>query len=306
MLHLAHDAVVAGHPGRERTPTALRTRYYWPTMKIDAEKHIDQCVKCAHYKGVPSGPAPILQYPPPSCPFDCVSIDLLQLPPSYCGSKYIVVMVDMFSSYVMLAPIKEKTARAVAHAVVTKLICEHSTPRVLLSDNGAEFRNSVLQETCSQFGITQAFTVAYHPASNGIVERTNRKILDVLRPIVGSLLEAWEDWLPQVAATINAMVCESTGQFLHFVVFGVEKRLPHDLLSSRQPPVYDVENYAKIQLNTFANIHQEVTAKLIQTSEDRTAKQHRTANPASFQVGDTVMSLAPERHSKLSPKFNGP
>ncbi len=66
-------------------------------MKIDAEKHVDRCVKCAQYKGVPSGPAPILQYPPPSCPFDSVSIDLLQLPPSYHGSKYVVVMVDMFS-----------------------------------------------------------------------------------------------------------------------------------------------------------------------------------------------------------------
>ncbi len=131
VLHLAHDAVVAGHPGRERTLAALRTRYYWPTMKIDAEKHVVRCVKCAHYKGVPSGSAPILQYPPPRCPFDCVSIDLLQLPSSYYGSKYIVVMVDMFPRYVMLAPIKEKTARALAHAVVTKLICEHSAPRVL-------------------------------------------------------------------------------------------------------------------------------------------------------------------------------
>ncbi len=81
---MAYDAVVAGHPGRERTLTALRTRYYWPTMKIEAEKHVDRCVKCEQYKEVPSGPAPkppILQYPPSSCPFDCVSIDLLQLPP---------------------------------------------------------------------------------------------------------------------------------------------------------------------------------------------------------------------------------
>ncbi len=96
VLHLAHDAVLSGHPGRELTLTALRTRYFWPTLKADVE-HVDQYVKCAQYKGVPSGPAPIGQYPPPSAPFDCVSLDLLQLPPSYQGSKYVVVMVDMFS-----------------------------------------------------------------------------------------------------------------------------------------------------------------------------------------------------------------
>ncbi len=61
VLHLAHDAVVAGHPGRERMLTALRTHYFWPTMKIDVQKHVNRCVKCAQYKGVPSGPAPILQ-----------------------------------------------------------------------------------------------------------------------------------------------------------------------------------------------------------------------------------------------------
>ncbi len=128
-------------------------------------------------------------------------------------------MVDMFSRYVILAPIKEKTARAVAHAVVTKLICERTAPRVLLSDNGAEFRNKVLAEICTQFGITQTFTVAYHPSSNGLVERTNHKILETLRPIVGKFIGTWEDWLPQVAATINASVCESTGQTPHFIVY---------------------------------------------------------------------------------------
>ncbi len=55
--------------------------------------------------------------------------------------------------------------------------------RVFLSDNGAEFRNKVLQEICSQFGISQTFTAAYHPPSDALIEGTNKKSLDVLRPI---------------------------------------------------------------------------------------------------------------------------
>ncbi len=60
VLHLAHDAIGAGHPGRERSLSSLCTNYYCPTMKIDVDRHVDRCVKCAQYKGVPSGPAPIL------------------------------------------------------------------------------------------------------------------------------------------------------------------------------------------------------------------------------------------------------
>ncbi len=77
VLHLAHDAIGAGHPGRERTLSSLRTYYYGPTMKIDADRHMDRCVKCAQYKAIPSGPALILKYLPPSRPFNTVSIDVL-------------------------------------------------------------------------------------------------------------------------------------------------------------------------------------------------------------------------------------
>ncbi len=52
VLYLAHDAIVAGHPGQEGTLTALRTHYFWPTMKIYAQKHVERCAKCSQYKGV--------------------------------------------------------------------------------------------------------------------------------------------------------------------------------------------------------------------------------------------------------------
>ncbi len=183
VLRMVHDAVIAG-PGKERTLTAARTRYFWPTMRLDIDAHVAKCVKCV----TSSGPVPIPEYPPPNRTWDVVSIDLLQLPPRTQGSTYLLVMVDMFSRYVFLPPINDKSAQNAAHALVSKLICEYSKLRVLLSNNGSEFKNRLLQEICKQFDINYTFTVAYHPASNGRVERTNRKILEVLRPVVGTLL----------------------------------------------------------------------------------------------------------------------
>ncbi len=153
-----------------------------------------------------------------------------------------MVCVDHLSRYVVLAPVKDKSAKSVAHALITPLICPFFTPRVLLSDNGTEFRNQLLEEICKQFGIKQCFTVSYHPASNGLVERANRKILYVLRPVVSGLQHTWEDWLAYVAASINIRVCESTGQSPHYIIFGVEKRLPYDLLSSSQSRVYNIDD----------------------------------------------------------------
>ncbi len=109
---------------------------------------------------------------------------------------------------------------------------------VLLSDNGPESRNQLLEEIFKQFVINQCFTISYHPASNGLVERSNRKILDVLRPVDSGLQHTWEDWLEYVAGSINSRVCESTGQSPHYIIFGVEKRFPYDLLSSFYSRVY--------------------------------------------------------------------
>ena len=73
------------------------------------------------------------------------------------------------------------------------MFCLFSTPRVLLSDNGAELKYHVLEAVCKYFEVTQTFIAAYHPASNGLVESTNRKILEVLRPIVDSMQHVWQD-----------------------------------------------------------------------------------------------------------------
>ncbi len=59
VLQLVHDGVMAGHPGTERTLTAARRSYYWPTMRVDIDSHVSKCVKCAQNKGKVPRPAPI-------------------------------------------------------------------------------------------------------------------------------------------------------------------------------------------------------------------------------------------------------
>ncbi len=149
VLQLLHDTPSAGHPGRERTLATARSKYYWPTMRNDVEKNISQCLSCAQTKGTTST-ALILEYPFPAGPFDVVGIDLLQLPHSTQGSVYIL---DHFSRFVVLAPLRNKSAVTVAHAILSHLICPNTTPRVLLSDNGMEFKNQIIYERmCNGIG----------------------------------------------------------------------------------------------------------------------------------------------------------
>ncbi len=152
VLQLLHDAPSSGHPGRDRTLGAARSKYYWPSMSIGIEKHVSCCLSCAQTKGTTTT-APILEYPLSAGPFDAVGVDLLQLPRSSQGSCYILVCVDHFSRFVVLAPLRDKSAATVAHALVSHLICPYTTPRVFLTDNGTEFKNQVLADICAQYGV---------------------------------------------------------------------------------------------------------------------------------------------------------
>ncbi len=198
-------------------------------MRLDIEKHIAQCLSCAQTKGT-TQTATIFEYPLPAGPYEIVSIDLLQLPRNIQGSMYVFVCVDHFSRFTVLASLPNKFAITVAYAIVSYLICPCTTPRVLLSDNGAEFKNQVLRDICTQFHIQQIFITSHHPTSNGLVERTNWKILEVFRHLAGHLQETWEYWLSPVAASINGSANSSIGKTTLYILFWSEKRLPCDVL----------------------------------------------------------------------------
>ncbi len=232
-------------------------------------------------------------------------IDLLQLPRSTQGSVYILVYIEHFNRFAVLAPLRNKSPVTVAHAIVSHLICPYTTPRVLLSGNAKEFKNQILADIYSQYNIKQTFITAHHPASNSLVERTNRKVLVILRHLAGHLHETWEDWLSQVAASINGSVDSFTGKTPHYIIFGYDKRLPYDVLLKSPSPLYNPEDYSKLQRHSSQTIHASVREKLKASREEMTERQHLHATPKILDVGDSVMNRSPERSCKLSAKFMG-
>ncbi len=74
VLKLLHDTPEAGHPGRDKTLSMARAKYYWPTLRLDIEEHIEQCLSCAETKGTTT--APILEYSLPAGPLDVIGIEL--------------------------------------------------------------------------------------------------------------------------------------------------------------------------------------------------------------------------------------
>jgi transposase InsO family protein len=83
-------------------------------------------------------------------------------------------------------------------------------PLIFLTDNGPQFVSKFLQQVSAVLGVQQIFTSAYHPATNGQVERFNRTLLAMLSHYVADNHE-WDKQFEPAMAAYNASVHSSTG-----------------------------------------------------------------------------------------------
>ena len=294
-----HDSRTAGHMSIEKTQLLIELKYFWVGMNIDIKTYVENCHVCNESKGRLHKPVEINAYPIPTQPFHTISIDLLKLPVTSNGSQYLLVAIDQFSRYSWLVPLQDKTSFSVAKALIDYIICPFQTPKNILSDNGTEFVNSIIKDLSVFFNINHATILPSKPSSNGMVERHNSKILQILRAIINPHDSEWDQYIPQVIASLNSMIHKSTCETPHFIIFGSDKRLPYDSLIQQPKPLYNLDDFAKVSINNFKLIHQRIREKLQFTQKTMIAQQHKIASPFKVQNGDIVYLINQLTTSKI-------
>ncbi|VDI48099.1 Hypothetical predicted protein [Mytilus galloprovincialis] len=113
-------------------------------------------------------------------PFEKIAIDILEVPMSDQGNRFIVVIGDYFSKWAEAFPLKNHTAPVIAEILIDQFISRFGAPFQLHSDQGPEFESRLISELCKLLGIDKTRTTTYHPQSDGQVERFNRTLLSML------------------------------------------------------------------------------------------------------------------------------
>ena len=118
------------------------------------------------------------------------------------GAKYILVLTDYFTKYVVCVPLERTTAEDVARAIVENWVLTFGAPDCLHTDQGANFCSELLLEVCKIFGIEKTRTSPYQPQWNGIVE-PNNKLLRMLFPKTAQTIQvAGIKWFPISTSSI--------------------------------------------------------------------------------------------------------
>ncbi len=128
VLRSYHDSVIGSHQHTEQTFHKIRLKYFWPNQYNDVEYYCQSCLECQQGKPYTHGRKAPLNPIPPEDTFFNVHMDIIELPASKEGYKYVLLLIDQFSKWPEAFPMKKMTAKDVARIRFTRLfvIMEHS------------------------------------------------------------------------------------------------------------------------------------------------------------------------------------
>ena len=310
LLALVHDSPQAGHPASDRCYTQVRMMYFWPRMQSMIKDYVTRCQVCNVHRGNTAAPQEVLRYPTPSYPWERVSMDILGgFPCSMNGYKYLLVIVDAFTRYCELVPVRDKSAVSVAAAFKERILDRHNAPTVLVTDNGLEFNNAVLSELCRLYNVRKCNILPHHPASNGLSERLNRKILNTLRANVNFRHEAWDEFISDVQCTLNRSYHKTIRDTPFYALHGFDKVMPYDVLHRSPDHSASTNEYVAAKFAHTQQIHQRLSANIASETDAFTSQANKKAKDRLFTVGMLVMEVSFVKASdapKFDAKFEGP
>ena len=155
----------------------------------------------------------------PTTAFEKISMDIVgPLPETKSGNLYILTIQDNFKKYSSAIPLPNHQARTITDAFVKKLICIFGSPKGVLTDQGRDFLSNSLKRLAKRFRIKQFRITAFHPQSNGPLERSYHVLGEYLKQFVAKNSE-WADWL-ELAMFSYISVHEATKCTPYELVFG--------------------------------------------------------------------------------------
>ena len=239
-----HSGKFVGHLRNAKIHSLLSKHYWWPGMCKDICSWCKACLTCAT-RHVGRAVRPPLVPIPVSGPFDRIGVDVVQFPKSKKGNKYAIVFIDYLTKWVEVFPTADQSALTIAHLLVEEIISQHGVPKELLSDHGAAFLSKLMHEIYLLMGIHKVSTTAYHPQTDGLVERFHCTLTSMLAKTTtpGSL--DWDERLPFVLFSYRCSVQQSTGESPFFLLYGRDPQLPtEEALSKLMEQCYlDSDDY---------------------------------------------------------------
>jgi sulfur carrier protein ThiS len=218
-------------------------------------------------------------------------------------------------------PLRFQTSSEIALFLYEEIICRHGCPITIVSDNGKPFLSDLVKKVCHHYSIIHKTTTPYNPQSNGLIERFNRTLGQILQRRSPKEKQDWHLYLPAALFAYRSIKQESTKQSPFFLMYGYEPRTPFDndhRIIGLKTPKFDITLMHRTahQVYNLNRIRDEAATAIKQTQnvqkkaiEKKILEEKKELNPA-FKIGDIVLLykdyMTTSWSGKLQDKWEGP
>lgn len=304
IIKIYHDEMA--HCGVEKTIQGIGNNYWFHTMRRKVQAYIDNCITCLMANSTANSREGDVQITEtPSTPFEIIYIDHFSpIKESTNNFKHILVVIEAFSRFTWLFPVKSTTSSEVIKHLsflFKNLIC----PITLISDRGTAFPSQEFANFINSYKIKHHLVAVAAPWANGLVERANRFIISSLKKVVSSQVN-WSNHIVMIQYVINNSYHSSIKTSPAKMLFGIHQRLHIDA-----ELVKCLNDIAKVDLNKDRNtnwdIAQESTRKIKEYNKSYYDVKHKKPR---YKEGDYVFikdsAIKQGEDKKLKAKYKGP
>lgn len=307
ILYSNHDDPLSGHMGFARTYDKVNLRYYWQGMKADVQRYVRSCPDCQVRKGPNQRPGGFLQAIRPGRPFEKIGVDLLgPFRRSRRGKTMIIVATDYSTRWVETKALANGTAEQVARFLLEQVVCRHGSPKTILSDQGKAFQSKVLNSLLKSMGIERSFSTAYHPQTNGLTERFNKTLAEMLSAYTGDEQKDWDEFLPQVTFAYNTTKQATTAETPYYLVHGREAVMPQEAAIIPD----EGDQWVRMARERLDAARKEASRRIERRQVEEAKRYDSHRRDVHFEEGDTIRLYTPTRKvgrsEKLIPQYHGP
>ncbi|XP_030834466.1 uncharacterized protein K02A2.6-like [Strongylocentrotus purpuratus] len=218
-----------------------------------------------------------------------------------------MVVADYYTKFVEAYPIPNEKASTVAPKLVEEFICRYGVP----TDQGRNFESQLFKEVCQILGIKKTRTTAYNPKSDGMIERFNRTLLDMLVTLIepGKNQRDWDKYVHIATTAYRSSVHETLGETPNMMMFGRELKMLSDQYMI-QPDMEVGTDYVEELRDRMDTVYTRITEHSQKNLRRQKRNYDKKITGSSYEEGNFVWLRNNQRHKGISPKlsyrWNGP
>uniref|UniRef100_A0A9J8BLY2 Gypsy retrotransposon integrase-like protein 1 n=1 Tax=Cyprinus carpio carpio TaxID=630221 RepID=A0A9J8BLY2_CYPCA len=312
ILHLGHTIPWSGHLGRQKTYERVSQRFLLAKkMYQDVQDYCKTCTECQMVAPVRTADRSYLQpLPIIGTPFERIGMDIIgPLVKSSSGHQFALVICDYATRYPEVYPLRSVQVKHIVRCLVD-LISRVGVPSEIITDQGTNFMAKVMKLLYKQLGIQGIRTTPFHPQTDGLVERFNGTLKNMLKKFVDESGRDWDKWIPFLLFAYREVPQCSTGFSPFELLFGRQVRGPLDVLkegwTSEEPAQCSIASYILQMRDKLENFRTLAKENLAAAQRRQKVWYDTHARGRNYEPGQKVLLLLPSGTSKLLAKWQGP